>query len=391
MRRSRAIIYLATLFIIFSAFTIVNISDYYSPTAYASYSGDAPSAAFAGEGKVVSYEKRIRGLQPGQLYEIKVIKESRQRAIPFESAEFMVKDFKREAIISFKKPTQLPSSAQADLPGNLINFGQIVISSPQEVSDKISASDLENTAITFSVEKNFIKYQEIDESTIRLNLLSGGSWQEIPVTRLPEGPLLYYYRAQVPFGIYAITHERASQVEEEIEEVPEGTVCGNDVPEAGENCATCAADVKCGAGEVCQSGVCAKPVVQQPVQQVAPPPRVRTPQKGFNWLWVLIPGIIIMLVLIVMLIFRRGGSETGFEIEQPITAATVAASQAPAQPQQPVQQPQNNSNDPRVSQIKTYIEGVLSKGFTKEQVRSALITKKWPAEVIDSAFRELGK
>ena len=387
MRKSRAIIYLATLFIIFSSLLIVNVSDYYSPTSYASYSGDSPSAAFAGEGKVISYEKRIRGLQPGQLYTIKVVKESKQRAIPFESAEFMVKDFKREAIISFKKPTQLPTSAQAELPGNLITFGQIVISSPQEISDKISASDLENTAITFSIEKNIIKYQEIDESTIRLNILSGGSWQEIPVTRLPEGPLLYYYRSQVPFGIYAVTHERASQVEEVIEEIPEGSVCGNEVPEAGENCATCPADVQCGAGETCQSGVCVKPVVQQ-TQQVAPPPRVRTPQKGFNWLWILIPGIIIMLVLIVMLIFRRGGSETGFEVEQPLTAATMPATQVQA-PQQPVQPAQ--STDPRVAQIKNYIEGVLAKGFTKEQVRSALIEKKWPADVIDSAFRELGK
>lgn len=386
MRKSRALIYLISLLIIFSSVVMVNISDYYSPTAYASYSGNSPSAAFAGEGKVISYEKRIRGLQPGQLYEIKVIKESRQRAIPFESAEFMVKDFKREAIISFKKPTQLPTSAQADLPGNLINFGQIVISSPQEISDKISASDLENTAITFSVEKNYLKFQEIDESTIKLNLLSGGSWQEVSITRLPEGPLLYYYRAQVPFGIYAITHERVSEVEEEVEEIPEGPVCGNDVPEAGENCATCAADVKCGSGETCQSGVCIKPVVQQPVQQVAPPPRVNTPKKGFNWIWVLIPGIIIILVLIVMLIFRKS-PDTGFEIEQPLTAATMPAQvQAPVQPIQLAQ-----SSDPRVAQIKSYINDVLSKGFNRDQVRSALITKGWPADVVDSAFRELGK
>ena len=389
MRRSRALIYLISLLIIFSSIVIVNISDYYGPTAYASYSGDSPSAEFAGEGKVISYEKRIRGLQPGQLYTINVVKESRQRAIPFESAEFMVKDFKREAVISFKKPTQLPTSAQAELPGNLITFGQIVISSPQEVSDKVTASDLENTAITFSVEKNYIKYQQIDEGTISLNLLSGGSWQEVSLTRLPEGPLLYYYKAQVPFGIYAITHTRASEVEEEIEEIPEGPVCGNSVPEAGENCATCAADVKCGAGETCQSGVCVKPVVQQPVQQVAPPPRVNIPKKGFNWVWVLIPGIIIILVLIVMLIFRRSGSETGFEIEQPLTAATMPATQVQA-PQQPVQ-PTPQSSDPRVTQIKSYINDVLAKGFNRDQVRNALITKGWPADVVDSAFRELGK
>ena len=66
MRKSRAIIYLATLFIIFSSLLIVNVSDYYGPTSYASYSGNSPSAEFAGAGKVISYEKRIRGLQPGQ-------------------------------------------------------------------------------------------------------------------------------------------------------------------------------------------------------------------------------------------------------------------------------------------------------------------------------------
>ena len=56
-----------------------------------------------------------------------------------------------------------------------------------------------------------------------------------------------------------------------------------------------------------------------------------------------------------------------------------------------MQQAPQNPSDPRVAQIKNYIEGVLAKGFKKEQVRNALIAKKWPADVIDSAFKELGK
>lgn len=388
MRRSRALVYLTSLLIIFSSLVIVNISDYYSPTAYLTYGGSSvptrSSAEFAGEGKVISYEKRIRGLQPGQLYNVNVVKEHQQRNIPFESAEFMVKDFNREAIISFKKPTQLPGSSQAELPGNLISYGQIVVSSPQEVSDKISASDLENTAITFSVDKSLVKYQDIDESSISLSLLSGGSWQDVSLTRLPESNLLYYYKAQVPFGIYAITYKRA---EKEVEEIPTGPVCGNSIPEAGENCATCPADIKCGAGEACQGGVCIKPVVQQPVQQLAPAPRVNTTKTGFNWAWILIPGIIIMLVLIIMIIFRRP-TETGFEIEQPITAASMPVTTQPANLEI---ETRKTPVDTQKNPIRDYIQDVLAKGYSKAQVRSALIAKKWPADVVDSAFRELGK
>lgn len=406
MRTSRLLLYLFSLLVILTSVLVVNIIDSYSPTSYTTYTGSQvpirSSAEFAGEGKLITYEKRFRGLQPGKLYDIKVIKEGQQRYLPFESAEFMVKETKREAIITFKKPTQLPSALQAPLAEKLISYGQIVISSPQEVSDKISVADLENTAITFSVEKSFLKFQDADESSVKLFLLSGGGWSEVSLTRLPEGGLLYYYKAQVPFGTYAITYGVKEEVEEIEEIVPTGPACGNLIPEAGENCATCPADIQCGVGESCQSGVCIKPpapVAQQ--QPVAPPPRVRTAKKGFNWVWVLIPAIIIVMVLIVVLLIRRPKG-AGFELEQVGVAAQPAqpVQQAQAQPTQPAQQPATNqlgieqrasAADPRVNQIKGYISDVLGKGFSKEQVKSTLTAKGWPADVIDKAFSELGK
>ncbi len=399
MRTSRALIYLFSAFIILFSVLIVNIVDNYGPTSYITYSGSQvplrSSAEFAGEGKTITYEKRVRNLQPGKLYEIKVVKSHQQRQLPFESAEFMVREPKREAIISFKKPTQLPSSAgEAELPANLLSYGQIIISSPQDVADKISSGDLENTAITFSVDKNFLKFQDASESSVKLFLLSGGEWSEVPLTRLEESSILYYYKAQVPFGIYAVTYKAGSIGEVVEEEIPAEPICGDLLPDVGENCATCPADVQCKTGEVCQAGNCVKPPapVAQPVQQqLAPPPRVRTPQKsGFNWIvWILVPAIVILMVLIIFMMFRKGGKETGFEIEQPVVA------QAPVQPAQPqapaMEQRTSAAADPRVAQIKNYINDVMSKGFRKDQVRSALIAKNWPADLIDKAFLEMGK
>lgn len=394
MRTSRALIYLFSAFIILFSVLVVNIADNYGPTSYLTYGGSQvplrSSAEFAGEGKTITYEKRIRNLQPGKLYTIDVVKEHQQRALPFESAEFMVSETKREAVISFKKPTQLPGSfSEAELPDNLISYGQIVISSPQDVSDKISTADLENTAVTFSVEKSFLKFQGAEEISIKLFLLSGGAWSEVPLTRLPEGSILYYYKAQVPFGIYALTYHPAGK--EEVEEVPAEPVCGNLIVEDGENCATCPADAQCKQGEVCQAGNCVKPPapVVQPMQQLAPAPKVRTPQKsGSSWMvWMLIPAIVIVLVLIILLMFRRGGKENGLEVEQPV----VAPPAQPVQTQPVIEQRITTTADPRVAQIKNYINDVMSKGFRKDQVRTALIAKHWPADLIDKAFLELGK
>ncbi len=399
MRTSRALIYLFSAFIILFSVLVVNIVDDYGPTSYITYGGSQvpirSSAEFAGEGKTITYEKRLRNLQPGKFYEIKVVKSHQQRQLPFESAEFMVSEPKREAIISFKKPTQLPSSVgEAELPANLFSYGQIVISSPQDISDKISSADLENTAITFSVDKNFLKYQDADESSVKLHLLSGGAWGEVSLSRLPDSSILYYYKAQVPFGIYAITY-KAGSIGEEVEEEIIEPVCGNTVVEDGENCATCPADVQCKSGEVCQAGNCVKPPapVAQPVQQqqLAPPPRVRTPQKGFNWMmWILVPAIVILMVLIIFMMFRRGEKETGFEIEQPV----VAQPAQPTTPAQPIIEQRASPSavaDHRVAQIKNYINSVMAKGFRKDQVRTALIAKNWPADLIDKAFSELGK
>jgi len=462
MRQQSLYIYLFSLLIILFSLLMVQVN---GPTNFTTatgavshyegvYSGDYE---FAGEGKAITYEKRIRSLAPGQLYEIDVVKIGEQRELPFEKAEFMVKKRRREAMFSFRKGASLPTSANAPPLGKVYSYGQIAIISPQDAGDALAYSDIENSAVTFSVDKKRLDIENADPNSVDLHYLSGGSWQDIPLTKTSETNWEHYYKAQVPFGIYALTYELEQEEPEPV--VPTGPVCGNGLIEAGENCQTCPADVKCPSGQNCQAGVCVAPpapVRQAPVQRQVAPPVVQQPQQQGTsiWIWILIPAIIVVLVLIIILIFKKpheeeeggfddfsqpsGGQPTGQQPGiQPMKAQPSQQPQMGQQPQQqpspqpsqqpqrgqqstqqtpgvqttsqqmqpktqPINQQQNQTNNVQnhaqassgnqhLEQVKNYINQVSQKGFKKEQIKSALVSKGWPDNLVDKAFQELGK
>lgn len=420
MRKQSLQIYLISLILILFALITVQISDDNYSTGYVATgtSGTVLSRTgsdlYGGEGKVISYEKRLRGLRTGQLYEIEVIKQGPQRQIPFSAVSFTVSEDRREGIISFKKPTQLPTSAQAPPLSKVYSYGQITVESPVEATEGLTYSDIENSVVEFEVEKRFLEFQDSSPDLVDIYILSAGNWQKVSTSRGEDTTFTYVYTAQVPFGIFAITY--GVVIEEEF--VPTGPVCGNKLIEAGENCATCPADVVCGSGQTCQAGVCATPpqqVRQAPAQefaqqpQVAPPPTVRQPQKGSSlWIWIVVTGILIMIVLILIMLFRKHKEPIGeLGFEQGMQPSFPAQPAVPGQPMQPQQiqaqqpqiptrtQPQMNNlqqpEDPKLKQLKDYILSVMQKGFKKEQIKSTLTSKGWPADLIDRAFASLGK
>ncbi|MDP4012830.1 MAG: PGF-pre-PGF domain-containing protein [Candidatus Nanoarchaeia archaeon] len=412
MRKQRLHIYLISLILILSALITAQISNnqdfstgYIATGTSGTVLSRTGSDLYGGEGKVISYEKRLRGLRAGQLYEIEVIKQGPQRQIPFSAVSFTVSKDRREGIISFKKPTQLPTSAQAPPLSRVYSYGQITVESPIEASDGLTYTDIDTSIVEFEIEKKFLEFQDSSPDLVDIYILSAGSWQKVSSSRGEDTTFTYIYTAQVPFGIFAVTYNIIT--EEEF--VPSGPICGNGLIEAGENCAVCPADVQCSPGQTCQAGVCITPPQQvrqeQPIQQqVAPPPTVRQPQKGSSlWIWIILTGILIMVILILMIVFRKhkgsegefGFTEQGMQPVQSAVPGQPMQPQMPAQatPPQQIQQPINNQQpeDPKLKQIKDYISSVMQKGFKKEQIKSTLVSKGWPADLVDKAFATLGK
>lgn len=66
--------------------------------------------------------------------------------------------------------------------------------------------DIDNAAVDFKVEKSWLIANEIDSSTIVLNMYESGKWMEVPITITGEDSQYIYFKAAVSqYSTFAIT------------------------------------------------------------------------------------------------------------------------------------------------------------------------------------------
>jgi PGF-pre-PGF domain-containing protein len=69
-----------------------------------------------------------------------------------------------------------------------------------------TSKNIENPAVCFKVEKDWIQDKKIDQSSIALNSYSENKWEQLPVSLLKEDDKYLYFTAETPvFSSFVIT------------------------------------------------------------------------------------------------------------------------------------------------------------------------------------------
>lgn len=219
-----------------------------------------------------SITKNFQHLSKGTLYTI----ETSHLSIPVAKVNFKAdKDLNDVKFIIEKVDSASVSSPK----GKLYSYLRI---DPGEYEKDISFVD-----ITFWIEKNWLNQNNINENAVILQRYTN-NWNNLQTTITSTDNVKEYYLSNAKgLSYFAITSKETATattgeqltsrliVEQKPKYVPR---CGNDVIDEGENCGSCPKDIKCLSKEICAKGMC----LEKP--------------KKFNKLFLIIPGVVILLI-----------------------------------------------------------------------------------------------
>jgi len=165
-------------------------------------SGGGVSGAIGGAVNLTQESHSWSQLAPGMTGTMKILSTS----ISIRNITITVKNTTQNAKLVVRKLSGRPESVLTDAPGKIYQYLEI---------DAINLNEdiLSDVKIVFNVEKSWIKSNNIDETTIRLNRYVYNSWQPLPTTRLGEDDNFVYFESTTPgFSVFAVTGEEASVV-----------------------------------------------------------------------------------------------------------------------------------------------------------------------------------
>lgn len=260
-----------------------------------------------------------------------------------------------------------------------------------EIDFNVERSKFSLSRIEFEVENEWINRKGLTKNDIKLMKYSGGSWIELATNKFSETNTRTNY--EVPdakgFSTFAIVGKQTIGVTP-----PPVNQCGNGVINSNEDCNNCPSDVRCGNDEYCNYGVCAKRQVQPPENTCGNgirnlgedcrscPGDVRCgvdeycragvcvevqKKPEFNimdYIWTLIIGILILVVLIVAIIIYLGANKGK-------KARSISS----------------NSGNKKIGELRTLVEEQLAQGYSKEQIRVSAMRAGWPKDMVDEILK----
>ena len=192
---------------------------------------------------------------------------------PITSVEIDVKRATAAAVRGTDLGSSKPAAIVTSPPG--IAFRYLELSTYKNI-----ANDIDSSKITFRIPKSWFDTNKADKEKVSMYRWDGTKWVMLNVVRGAEvGERISYTATSPGFSIFAITAASllgitpptaAATCSDGIQNQGEtgmdcggpcaecSPLCGNGVVETGENCKSCALDVKCAEEEICQYNKCIK-------------------------------------------------------------------------------------------------------------------------------------
>ncbi len=336
-------------------------------------SGGGVDGGDSGNGGGSSETKRYSKITAGILTDYYPITNSEVTRISFK-----LKETQKDVTIKVRKTS--PSSSIPTPDGIVYQYFEINFNLD---NDKFASSKVE-----FEVDNSWISRNSFTSDNIRL-IKYDGAWVDLITTKVSQTSTKSVYETSDAkgFSVFAIVGRTTStqpinkcgngvmNAGEDCRSCPAdvrcksdeycnigvctkkpaepANICGNNIIDAGEDCRSCPADVKCGSDEYCNNGICAK---------------VQPPVKKFDikdYIIVLITGILIVIGLIIaIIIYLRANKKTG-----EYTLKTTG--------------------NKKVEELKRLVEDLRAQGYSKDQIRISALRANWPKDMIDGVLKNI--
>jgi len=164
------------------------------------------------KGKVVIYLPSI------YVNKSAVIDINKVEDVAFRSIDIAVRNKVNNINIIVTKLDAKPASVVQEVVGKVFNYIEVSVSN-------ITDEDIESVKIEFSVQKNWISANNIDESTIVLQRYDGSNWQKLVTKKLSEDANEIHFQAESGgLSVFAITGESVLLTVPIVPKVPSGIV-----------------------------------------------------------------------------------------------------------------------------------------------------------------------
>ena len=190
---------------------------------------------------------------------------------PITSVEIDVKRTTSAAVRGTDFGSSKPSAITSSPPG--IAFRYLELSTYKNI-----ANDIDSSKITFMIPKSWFDTNKADKEKVSMYRWDGTRWIMLSVLNKGEiGEHIRYTATSPGFSIFAITAAALFGTTTTTPTCSDGIqnqgetgidcggpcsacspLCGNGIVESGENCKSCALDVKCAEGEICSYNKCLK-------------------------------------------------------------------------------------------------------------------------------------